>query len=48
MLFLNVPFSQKDEAKALGAGWNVEKKRWYVPDEINPTPFGRVSRAMAL
>jgi hypothetical protein len=41
MLFLDVPFSQKDEAKALGARWNAEKKRWYVPDGINQTPFGR-------
>ena len=41
MLFLNVPFSQKDEAKALGARWNAEKKRWYVPDGINPAPFSR-------
>jgi len=28
--FLKVPFSQKDEAKAMGAKWNPDKKRWYI------------------
>lgn len=30
MLFLNVPYSEKDEAKALGAKWNPDLKKWYV------------------
>lgn len=30
MLFLNVPYAEKNEAKELGAKWNVEKKKWYV------------------
>lgn len=29
--YLNVPFAQKDEAKALGAKWDAIKKKWYVP-----------------
>lgn len=29
-LFLNVPYSEKDEAKDLGARWNPTKKKWYV------------------
>lgn len=29
-LFLNVPYKEKDEARALGARWNPEVKRWYV------------------
>lgn len=36
---LDVPFSQKDEAKALGAKWDRVKKIWYVPDGVNPEPF---------
>lgn len=32
MMFLKVPFAEKDEAKALGARWNGERKSWYVPD----------------
>lgn len=41
MLFLNVPFAQKDEAKTLGARWNADKKKWYVPDGVDTTPFSR-------
>lgn len=29
--YLNVPFAQKDEAKALGARWDAIKKKWFVP-----------------
>lgn len=27
---LNIPFSNKDKAKELGARWNVSKKYWYI------------------
>lgn len=30
--FLDVPFKEKDEAKALGARWDGGAKKWYVPD----------------
>lgn len=30
MLILDVPFSEKDKAKSLGAKWNPELKKWYV------------------
>jgi len=30
-LLLNVPFAQKDQAKAIGAKWDADKKKWYVP-----------------
>lgn len=29
-LFLNVPYEEKDEAKALGARWNPKVKKWYA------------------
>lgn len=29
--WLDVPFPEKDEAKALGARWDPEAKRWYAP-----------------
>lgn len=29
-IYLNVPFSQKDDAKKLGAKWDRSKKKWYV------------------
>lgn len=30
-LLLNVPYHEKDEVKGLGARWNPEMKKWYVP-----------------
>jgi len=28
-IYLDVPYEEKDEAKALGAKWHVSKKKWY-------------------
>jgi hypothetical protein len=39
MIFLNVPYAEKDDARALGARWNPGRKRWYVPDGVAPEPF---------
>lgn len=36
---LDVPFSHKEEAKALGAKWDRTKKIWYVPSGVNTEPF---------
>ena len=36
---LKVPFSEKDQAKSLGARWNAEAKHWYVPQGADSTPF---------
>ena len=30
-IWLDVPYAQKDQAKALGARWDPEVKRWYAP-----------------
>jgi hypothetical protein len=38
---LEVPFHQKDEAKALGARWDREAQSWYVPAGRDPAPFQR-------
>ena len=38
---LTVPFSQKDEAKALGARWDPTLKVWYAPDGLDTTPLSR-------
>jgi len=35
LLFLNVPFSQKDQAKSVGAKWDAGKKKWYVPQGLD-------------
>jgi hypothetical protein len=41
MNFLNVPYAEKDEARALGARWNPTRKKWYVPDGVALAPFER-------
>jgi len=41
MLFLTVPYAEKDEAKALGARWNPTRRRWYVPDGVAPAAFAK-------
>ena len=37
--YLNVPFSQKDDAKSLGARWDPSKKKWYAPSSLDITLF---------
>lgn len=32
--FIDVPFGEKDEAKALGARWNGDARLWYVPKGV--------------
>ncbi len=41
MMILKVPYAEKDEAKALGARWNAQRKAWYVPDDTDAAPFER-------
>jgi hypothetical protein len=39
--YLNVPFEHKDQAKALGARFDMSAKRWYCPDGIDLMLFKR-------
>jgi hypothetical protein len=38
---LQVPFSEKDDAKKLGARWDAARKVWYVENKNDMTPFAR-------
>lgn len=38
-LTLEVPFAEKDAAKALGARWNPEAKKWFVPEGVEQEKF---------
>lgn len=40
-IVLDVPYKEKDEAKMLGARWNPEIKKWYIPAGQSPRPFER-------
>ncbi|MCX7097861.1 MAG: DUF5710 domain-containing protein [Methylococcales bacterium] len=39
--YLNVPFAQKDAAKALGARWDPAAKKWYVPADKDLALFAQ-------
>ncbi len=39
-VFLEVPFSQKDKAKALGARWDGDERKWYIPAGLDISSFG--------
>ena len=37
--YLACPYEEKDEAKALGARWDNDVRKWYVPDEVDTNLF---------
>ena len=39
--YLNCPFSEKDECKALGGKWDPSVKKWYVSEELNVNDFNK-------
>ena len=40
-IYLNVPYAEKDAAKALGAKWDAAKKKWYAPGAIDIAQFAK-------
>lgn len=38
-LNLSVPYSEKDEAKRLGARWDASLRLWFVPEGVEQKPF---------
>jgi len=46
-IWIDVPYPQKDEAKALGARWDRQEQSWYVPAGLDPAPFARWTPATA-
>ena len=39
--FINVPYSDKDEAKNLGARWDRQQQRWFIPTGIDAEAFAK-------
>jgi putative DNA primase/helicase len=37
--YLDVPYAEKAEAKALGAKWDRQEQSWYVPAGVDPLPM---------
>lgn len=42
-LHINVPFKDKDDAKALGAKWDRQEQSWYIPADVESAPFAKWS-----
>jgi phage/plasmid primase-like uncharacterized protein len=40
-VFLAVPFREKEQAKALGAGWDKETKLWFAPAGLDLAPLAK-------
>lgn len=40
-VYLEVPFIEKDNAKSLGARWDIDKKKWYYTGNDNKDKFVR-------
>ena len=38
-IYIHVPYEQKEQAKALGAHWDIQERSWYIPAEVAPEPF---------
>lgn len=38
---IDVPFREKNEARALGAKWDKDQKSWYIPEGVNTALFAR-------
>lgn len=41
--YIECPYSEKEDAKTLGARWDKEAKKWYYTDEQDPSLFSRWS-----
>ena len=37
--YLNCPYGEKDECKGLGAYWDADRRKWYVPEGLDTKPF---------
>jgi len=40
-VYLDCPFDEKDDAKNLGARWDPELRKWYVPEHLEVKDFQR-------
>jgi exodeoxyribonuclease VII large subunit len=43
-IYLESEYRDKDEIKRLGGRWDAGRRRWYVPDGVDPAPFARWRR----
>jgi Domain of unknown function (DUF5710)/Replication-relaxation len=39
--YIHVPYDEKDTAKRLGARWDADAQRWYIPTGVDPEALAR-------
>jgi hypothetical protein len=39
--YIAVPYKQKEEARRLGARWDIAARSWYIPEGVASEPFAR-------
>ena len=39
--YINCPYHEKDLCKTLGAKWDKDKRKWYVPEGVDSKIFTR-------
>ena len=47
MIYLEIAYAQKDEAKPFGARWDPKEKLWYFPGDVLPKELERFRHANA-
>lgn len=40
-IYLNCPYSEKDECKSLGGKWDKDQKKWYIPPGLQKNKFNK-------
>ena len=44
-IYLDCPFDEKDECKALGGKWDPSFKKWYIPSGVSPEKFSKWTKS---
>ncbi len=39
--YINIPYAEKDEAKALGAKWDRKEQSWFIPNGVDADKFSK-------
>ena len=39
--YLECPFDEKDMCKSIGGRWDNDKRKWFVPLDLDPDQFRR-------
>ena len=37
--YIDCPYAEKDKAKELGAKWDIDERKWYIPQDVDRNLF---------